>query len=161
MTAEDVIRDAQLSDCGRYRYRLYRCWDSRSELMPVMWLMLNPSTADAAIDDPTIRRCMAFSKAWGYGSMLVGNLYAYRSTDPAALYAIDYETAVGPENSYHLDLMAQRSAKIVCAWGAHGEKRRHGPPSCPGGWWHLGRTKSGQPKHPLYVKGSTELERFT
>lgn len=128
--------------------------------MPIMWLMLNPSTADASIDDPTIRRCIAFSKAWGYGSMLVGNLYAYRATDPGVVMSLDYEMAVGPENHYYLDLMAQRSAKIVCAWGSHGAGRRDGPPFCPGGWWHLGKTKGGEPRHPLYVKGDTALSEY-
>jgi hypothetical protein len=143
-----MIRDAQISDCGKYRYRLFRQW-ALLDRMPIMWLMLNPSTADANLDDPTIRRCIEFSKRWGYGAMYVGNLYAYRSTDPKALLAIDYETARGPENQYHLDLMAQRCAKIICAWGNHGERRRVGPPTCHGGWWHLGTTNSGQPKHPL------------
>lgn len=159
-TEETMIRDAQISDCGRYRYRLFRCWDPGSVRMPLLWLMLNPSTADASIDDPTIKRCIGFSQGWGYGSLLVGNLYAFRSTDPDALLSLDYETAVGPENDYHLDLMAQRAEKIVCAWGNPGIKRRKGPPLCPGGWWHLGLTKSRQPKHPLYLRSDTQLAEF-
>lgn len=156
-----MIRDAQISDCGKYRYRLMRTWDASIDRMPLMWMMLNPSTADASIDDPTIKRCIAFSAAWGYGSLLVGNLYAYRSTDPKALLTLDYATAVGPENHYHLDLMAQRSDRVVCAWGNPGVKRRVGPPWCPGGWWNLGTTKSGQPKHPLYLAGDTPLQAMT
>ncbi len=155
-----MIRDAKISCCGTYRYSLFRSWGQSTKRMPLMWLMLNPSTADAMIDDRTISRCIEFSKAWGYESLLVGNLYAYRSTDPDALLALDYHTAVGPENDYHLDLMAQQSEKIVLAWGNPGAKRRKGPPFCPGGWWHLGLTKTGQPKHPLYLKGDTQLAEY-
>lgn len=141
-----MIRLAILSECGTYRYQLFRQW-AHTELMPVMWLMLNPSTADANIDDPTIRRCMEFSKRWGYGSMLVGNLFAFRATNPKTLFTVG--DARGPKNEYHLDSMAQRSAKIVCAWGNGGFYPRPALPFCPGGHWHIGKTNSGQPKHPL------------
>lgn len=119
--------------------------------------MLNPSTADASIDDPTIKRCIAFSTAWGYGSLLVGNLYAYRSTDPVALSKLTDAEAIGPENAYHLSLMGARADKIICAWGTHGAVYSAELPNCDGGRWHLGLTKYGQPRHPLYVKGDTQL----
>lgn len=147
-------RDAVISECGRYRYRLYREWE-RTEKMPVMWLMLNPSTADASIDDPTIRRCIGFSKAWGYGAMWVGNLYAIRSTDPSILTEVSAEEARGSENERHLFAMAAESAFIVCAWGAPGGMT---VPTivAPGGLWCLGTTKHGAPRHPLYVAGSQQ-----
>lgn len=153
------IASANLSDCGKYRYTLFRRWRN-SGTMPIMWIMLNPSTADAYDDDPTVRRCMGFSRTWGYDAMFVGNLYAYRSTDPAALLALDHETSVGDQNQHYLDMMAQSSAKIVCAWGNPGAKRRTEPPFCPGGLWHLGLTKTAQPRHPLYLKGDTALQVF-
>ena len=155
--ASPLVRLAVISDCGRYRYRLYREW-AKSERMPVLWVMLNPSTADANIDDPTIRRCMAFSKAWGYGAMWVGNLYAFRSTDPDALWTMGAQDAHGPENDAHLYAMACESAIAVCAWGAPGGKHVPLTLRCPGGLWHLGRTKHGAPRHPLYIKGTTPLE---
>jgi hypothetical protein len=146
MDVLSMIKDAQISDCGKYRYRLFRQWE-QSERMPVMWIMLNPSTADASIDDPTIRRCVEFSKRWGYGAMFVGNLFAYRATNPKELFTVD--DARGPENAYHLDLMAQRAAKIIVAWGNGGFYPRPPIPFCPGGVWHLGLTNSQEPKHPL------------
>ena len=152
-------RDAVLSDCGRYRYRLFREWEA-SERMPVMWLMLNPSTADASIDDPTIRRCMAFSKAWGYGAMWVGNLYAFRSTDPYAMLAMAAVEARGPDNDRHLYQMSTEAALIVLAWGVHGGMSVPLSMAAPGGLWCLGKTKHGAPKHPLYVKGDTPLQEW-
>lgn len=149
-------RDAVISDCGKYRYRLYREW-AQTEKMPVLWVMLNPSTADASIDDPTIRRCIAFSKAWGYGALWVGNLYGYRSTDPSVLSKISASEARGPDNWKHIEAMATQSAIVVCAWGAPGGNKIPAEVWCPGGMWCLGTTKHGAPKHPLYVKGDTAL----
>ncbi len=123
--------------------------------------MLNPSTADAEKDDPTIRRCIAFSKQWGCGSLYVGNLYAYRSTDPEALGRMGAMDARGPDNIEHLRAMSDESSRLICAWGLPGGKgwpmtlkeiRR--PAQC------LGRTKHGAPRHPLYVKQTTELEAY-
>jgi len=149
-------RDAVISDCGKYRYRLYREWQP-SEQMPITWIMLNPSTADASIDDPTIRRCIAFSKAWGYGAMWIGNLYAYRSTDPSVMLRLGANEARGPDNWRHVEDMATNSAKVVCAWGAPGGNKIPKEVWSPGGMWCLGMTKHGAPKHPLYVKGDTQL----
>lgn len=145
---EEIVRRAVISQCGKYRYRLYREW-AQSNRMPVMWLMLNPSTADGETDDATIRRCMKFSQHWGYGAMWVGNLYAWRATNPKDLPAGSSE-AIGEDNEAHLCDMGMQSAKVICAWGANVTT----PQSvrvigCPGGYWHLGLTANGQPKHPL------------
>lgn len=157
LTKEEIVfnlsggieRAAVISPCGQYRYSLWRKW-AESDRMPVMWVMLNPSTADADIDDPTIKRCMEFSRRWGYGAMWVGNLYAYRSTDPAGLWAFPASDRIGPWNAHYLYKMATHSAKVICAWGANEQSypaiRQLG---CPGGYWHLGLTASRQPKHPL------------
>lgn len=147
-------RDAVISECGKYRYRLYREW-GRAEKKPLLWIMLNPSTADANVDDPTIRRCIGFSKVWGYGALWVGNLYAFRSTDPACLRYMGATEAHGPDNDRHLLAMSSESARIVCAWGAPGGTRVPLTLLSPGGLWCLGKTKHGAPRHPLYVKGDT------
>src|SRR5712664_2208515 len=89
-----IVRSAGFSCCGLYRYWLRRHWDA--ELPPVCFVMLNPSTADAERDDPTIRRCCGFSRRWGYGGIVVVNLYAFRTSDPCCLRNAVHP--VGPEN---------------------------------------------------------------
>lgn len=113
-----------LSDCRRYRYSLSREWEAQPAY--VLWLMLNPSTADAMNNDATIRRCIRYSKDWGFGGLMVGNLYAYRATDPTQLFTVP--DPVGPENNEAILEMAIRAQLIVCAWGQRGpqpERRRN------------------------------------
>lgn len=122
--------------------------------------MLNPSTADAEQDDPTIRRCIAFAKSWGYGGMMAGNLFAFRSTRPEKLYG--KKDPVGELNDRYLREMAEQCARVVFAWGEHGSlKNAHErvmslfPVA-----WCLGKNKSGQPKHPLYIRKDQIPELF-
>jgi hypothetical protein len=115
----------------------------------VLWVMLNPSTADASQDDATIRRCIKFSQIWGFGSLLVVNLFAYRSTDPKALLKVGPVESVGPDNWTELVAAAGRTAKGVAAWGNGGWYPRPDLPTHSGGWWCLGKTNSGEPLHPL------------
>lgn len=160
--------DAVISPCGTWRYALSRQWDDDLSRLP--FIMLNPSTADASLDDPTIRRCMGFARREGFGGIYVANLFAYRSPNPEDVVAAGGR-AVGPDNDRHLlEVLARAvdaAVPIVCAWGA----------SLPG---HLGRalwvkrnalgvgadlrclgaTKEGHPRHPLYVKGDQPLVRF-
>lgn len=147
---------AILSGCGSYRYRLERVWDA--EAAKVAFLMLNPSTADAEEDDPTIRRCVRFAKDWGFGGLIVGNLFAFRSTDPTALYG--HPDPVGPENDRHLGAIARSAAKIICAWGTHGEMNGRGRHVAQVLRDHplfaLKVTASGHPGHPLYIAAKTE-----
>lgn len=161
---------ATISPCGRYRYDLTRSWDAaRGELLVVM---LNPSTADAAVDDPTIRRVMRFADDHGFGELRVMNLYAFRASDPAALRQADY--AVGPENDERLRsaLIAARDGKqlaqthsILAAWGASqwAPHRAGKVMALAAGlrWACLGTTKSGSPRHPLYVPASQRMVPFT
>jgi hypothetical protein len=124
--------------------------------------MLNPSTATDATDDPTIRRCIRFSAAWGYGRLVVVNLFALRSTNPAEL--ANHPDPVGDDNDQAILAAARQAGTVACAWGAH--------PSAPlrartvvsllsGVGLHcLGTTRHGQPRHPLYVKGSTALASY-
>lgn len=152
---------AALSPCGTYRYELTRLWDSA--LPELLAVMLNPSTADAAIDDPTIRRLVSFAKRDGFGGLRVLNLYALRSVDPAALWAKD---SVGPENDERLAtaLKAASRAPVLAAWGASRWAKRRAfkvlrlVPAAR--WVCLGTTRDGSPRHPLYVKGNQSMVPF-
>ena len=154
-------KTALLSDCTKYRYRLGRRWDDREQ---VLFIMLNPSTADANMDDPTIRRCIGFAKAWGYGGMQVGNLFPFRSPKPMEL--LNAGSPHTDENLDHLGLMAAECAAVVCAWG-NGEivrrlMSRVGPYDPIAGIEkplnYIELCKDGTPKHPLYLKGGLELK---
>lgn len=147
---------AVMSDDGVYRYVLDRDWEPRPRRL--CWVMLNPSTADADQDDPTIRRCTSFAKAWGYTGIRVVNLYALRSTDPSALRC--HPDPIGPENDEWIKRAVHQSADVICAWGDSGPRDNRGLivhetiaglrlPSV------LGLTRAGRPKHPLYVRGDT------
>jgi len=108
-----VTRSAVISADGVYRYRLERRWTSGPT---VAWIMLNPSTADADTDDPTLRRISVFSRAWGFGRLIVANLYALRATDPAQLWTAP--DAVGPDNDRHV-ADAVSCHEVIVAWGAN------------------------------------------
>jgi len=147
---------ADFSPCGRYRYELTRSWDAkRPELLVVM---LNPSTADALEDDPTIRRVVRFADDHGYGELRVMNLYALRSPDPADLWRHD---AVGPENDARLRarLHVGVGPGVLAAWGCTQWARSRAPKVLPmhRGWLCLGTTKDGSPRHPLYVPASQRM----
>jgi hypothetical protein len=154
----DVGGDATFSPCGKYRYTLTRQWEDVGFQRWATWIMLNPSTADAKSDDPTIRRCISFSKSWGCGGLIVLNLFAFRATDPKALSSAD--DPVGPENDATLRRYCGTSGITVAAWGVHGVLNGRAaavlsvlsrtPLRC------LGVTKENHPKHPLYVAGSAE-----
>ena len=158
-----MVRTATISDDGLYRYRLGRYWGP-GEVM--VWAMLNPSTADSEVDDPTIRRCMGFARREGYDGIEVINLYALRATKPKHL--LDHPDPEGPENTEHwTDVLSNHKVGMgVAAWGAH-VGMGHLPAShaadywrCGASWRCLGATKGGYPRHPLYVKGDAELQMF-
>lgn len=163
-----VYTSAEISADGVYRYSLVREWDA--ELPRLLWVMLNPSTADGLADDPTIRRCVGFAAGWDFGSIEVVNLYAFRTSSPATLLAtaaygggIDI---VGPEWMGHTYAALNRAGLVVCAWGAHGTAR--GPAMLryayrAGAWpHHVGElTKGGQPRHPLYLRKDAPLKIFS
>lgn len=143
-----VQSGAALSRCKTYRYALWRHW---SDAPPVLFVMLNPSTADASQDDPTIRRCISFAQRWGYGGILVGNLFALRSPDPQQLRTAS--DPIGPQNERWLRRLSQQSAVVVGAWGNHGMLLNRGEAVAARfpGLLCLGLTQQGQPRHPLYV----------
>jgi hypothetical protein len=145
-----------------YRYTLTRAWDPG--LPAVAFVMLNPSTADARRDDPTIRRCINLARAWGFGSMCAVNLFAFRATHPADLRAAP--DPVGPANDRHLLRVCSAADQTIVAWGVHGSFRRRDAqvldliarccrPRC------LGLTKAGLPRHPLMIPRAVRPRLFT
>jgi hypothetical protein len=108
-------KGAIISDCGKFRYRLWRRWDKGAASMA--FVMLNPSTADADQDDPTIRKCIGFAERQACGGIDVVNLYAYRATKPADLKRAGYPR--GPENDRFIAAAARESGRVVCAWGVN------------------------------------------
>lgn len=148
--------DALFSDCGTYRYRLCRRWGTGSV---ATFVMLNPSTADAIVDDRTIGRCISYARSWGLSGLEVVNLYAFRSTDPKGLWAEGVDP-VGPENDRHIEVVALeaawRGAPIVAAWGGSARPDRvRQVLNIPNmdRLTVLSLIKSGEPGHPLYLKG--------
>lgn len=141
---------ATFSDDGLYRYILGRRWDTTKS--SVTFIGLNPSIADDTIDDPTIRRCIGFATAWGFGGLRMVNLFAWRSTNPDAL--ADVVDPVGPDNDEVLAHLDDYSALIVAAWGAHPmaiDRAALVAPILPS-FTVLGLTAGGHPRHPLYMR---------
>ena len=146
-----------------YRYRLSRTWDPTGPTLA--FVMLNPSTADAEVLDPTVRRCVGFARSWGFGALEVVNLFAFRATDPRDLLLA--AAPVGPDNDRAIVDAASAADRVVVAWGIRGT--------------HLGRaravaallratsvrplalamTRDGHPRHPLYVRADTRPSRWT
>ncbi len=149
----DAASVAVYSDCERYRYSLTRIWD---EIGPkALFVMLNPSTATEIQNDPTVERCERRARALGYGAFRVCNIFAWRATNPKDMRAqVD---PIGPANDAAILEGCTWSDTIVCAWGTHGEHRNRGPEveSLMRGTtlplMHLGLSKAGHPKHPLYI----------
>lgn len=145
---------ATLSACRTYRYALWRTWDDAKP--HVLFVGLNPSTADETTDDPTLIRCMNFAKSWGYGGVCMANLFAYRATDPADMKAA--AEPVGTENDRWLKMLAQNAGLVVAAWGNDGSylgRSGHVVKLIPD--LHcLKLNKSGEPAHPLYQPAKTQ-----
>jgi hypothetical protein len=116
MSTPHTFKHAILSPCERYRYSLIRDWSGGGGRGQVCFVGLNPSTADADQDDPTIRRCVGFAKSWGFDSLRMVNLFAFRSTKPGVLASV--RDPVGPDNDQHLRLAEQMCGLVVAAWGA-------------------------------------------
>lgn len=157
LTCDRLIRRASISHCKAYRYSLVREWSRHGQLVIIG---LNPSTADHRCDDPTVRRCIRFAKSWGFGKLVLVNLFAYRSTDPAVLTLVD--DPVGPRNDQSIRQAVHAADLVVVAWGNRGDLlNRHldilswlPAPHC------LGTTKSGFPRHPLYLRRDTKPVPF-
>lgn len=152
---------ATFSDCRAYRYTLWRRWQADCQWSDmVAFVGLNPSTADQTEDDPTIRRCIGFAKKWGAGGLVMLNLFAFRATDPKVMKAVP--SPVGPMNNDVLNDVARQVGSTVACWGAHGTLRNRAGNvemilrATQKTLFHLGLTKDGHPKHPLYLAGDTK-----
>jgi len=149
----DAESRAVYSDCERYRYALDRVWSPEGGR--AVFVMLNPSTATEVQNDPTVERCERRARALGFGAFTVTNIFAWRETDPRAMRRA--EDPVGPGNDAAILAACDGAARVVCAWGTHGAHlgrgiavetmlRGAGVPL-----FHLGLTKDGHPRHPLYI----------
>lgn len=153
-------KGATISECGLYRYRLWRRVTASDRI--ACFIMLNPSTADGTEDDATIRRCLGFTQSMGCGRLFVVNLFAFRTKSPALLKASD--APIGPDNDKHIVCAASATrlsgGYIVAAWGAHGTHRGRGADveRLLDGYGHqlyaLDVTDKGAPRHPLYLPGA-------
>jgi hypothetical protein len=143
---------AEFSRCRRWRYLLWRRWDKRGPI--ANFLMLNPSTADEVKLDPTCARARAYAEAWGYGALIVTNVFGWRSTDPAALKRV--RDPVGAGNDAAILRAASEADLVVCAWGNHGGDRGRRVEQLlrkENAKLHILKlTGSGQPGHPLYLR---------
>ena len=170
MATTDALMDqlahsgAILSDDGRYRYALHRAGLETER--PVLFVMLNPSTADGHTNDHTLTKCQRFAEGWGLGPVLVGNLFAWRATAPRDLWLSQQHCdIVGPDNERWLDALMDHAERVVVGWGdqpgANEQMTRflHRYPrrtlTC------LGTTKSGAPKHPSRPAYGTCCVPFT
>ncbi len=140
---------ADFSPDRLYRYGLHRIWDKTKS--PAMFIGLNPSTADARLNDPTVRRCVRFAKDLGYGGLIMTNAFAFRATSPKALRSIN--DPVGPDNDSWLQKLSHRAGIVIAAWGNHGALNGRGQHirQLLQNLHHFGLTGGGEPKHPLYL----------
>lgn len=150
---QNETSQAKFSECGKYRYILSRTWDESKRM--IVFIGLNPSTATAEMDDPTIRRVKRFAKDWGFGSVHMMNLFAWVSPNPQDL--LKCGDPVGENDSY-LQFIAQTHPAVLFAWGSFSEAKDRAmkvaamftDPLC------LGTNKDGSPKHPLYIAANTQ-----
>lgn len=164
-SSSDEHSGAEFSADRVYRYRLWRIWEPQLGL--VCWVLLNPSTADEFVLDPTCRRVDGFTRRWGYGGWYVVNLFGLRSTDPKALYG--HTDPIGPDNDRLIVETAKRCKIVVAGWGAHGKLRgrseqairllRHAMDPFKD-IQTFGGTKGGQPQHPLYLRSDATLKNL-
>lgn len=150
---------ASISQCGEYRYALHRTWEFTRPTC--VFVGLNPSTADGNKDDPTIRRCVRFAADWGYGGLVMLNLFAFRATNPKDMLASN--DPVGSKNDNFLKMYTTSSdvKLVVAAWGANETNGRDVEvrkmlAERGVSLHHLGLTKNGSPKHPLYLRADTK-----
>jgi hypothetical protein len=154
-----VNKNATFSDCRKYRYALSRTWNGKKKT--ILFIGLNPSTANEKIDDPTIRRCINYAQNWGYGSLLMVNLFAYRATMPSELKNV--KNPIGNDNNLHIIELSKKADIAVAAWGNEGTllNRDKEVKKILPNLMCLKINKSGQPSHPLYQKKDLKLIKYS
>lgn len=142
-------KSAILSADRKYRYVLTRMWDETKPT--VVFIGLNPSTADEKTDDPTIRKCIGYARRWGYGQLIMVNLFAFRSTDPSLLKKA--EDPVGSDNDSHIQKYVYESDLVIACWGNQLKllNRDKNLTDMVPNLFCLQRNKNGTPHHPLYL----------
>ena len=156
----DAQSTAVYSDCEKYRYSLTRVWEPAGR--KAFFVMLNPSTATEVQNDPTVERCGRRSRTLGFGAFRVANIFAWRDTDPRKMRAAT--DPVGPANDAVIAEGCAWADQVICAWGTHGEHLKRGAQvealmratNLP--LYHLGLSKAGHPKHPLYIAYAVQPE---
>ena len=152
--AEGCLSEVWYSTCDRYRYGLSRVWDRTAPRM--LFVMLNPSTADEHRNDPTVARCETRARRMGFGAVMVANIFAFRATFPDDLKRA--KAPIGDLNDTVLEHWSGLAEMTIAAWGVHGSHRSRAQSVArgfPGQLHHLGLTKDGHPRHPLYVSFNT------
>lgn len=163
----DSHNGAAFSEDRRHRYALWRYVGEplqRFDGNYCMFIGLNPSTADETTNDPTIRRCMGYAKAWGYRMLVMCNMFAFRSTDPDQLLIQHANDAIGPENDIYLETLAKGAALIVAAWGANAKfypLRVRTLRALLPELHYLRLTMEGHPSHPLYLPKDLTPQMWT
>ena len=144
-----MLSDAVFSKCRTYRYALWRTWKIDSP--QVLFIGLNPSTADGKMNDPTTIRCIKYANRWGYGRIVLCNLFAYISTTAKSIK--NCPDPIGPENDIWIEKLASQSELVIACWGNMGiyKERDQFVHSLIPNLHCLGRTNRGQPRHPLYL----------
>jgi len=158
----DAPSTAVYSDCENYRYLLTRVWEPEGR--KALFIMLNPSTATEVQNDPTVERCERRARTLGFGGFRVTNIFAWRDTDPKNMRAA--AEPIGGENDKSIAESCAWADQIIAGWGAHGEHLQRGlaveallrATRLP--VFHLGLTKAGHPKHPLYIAYTQQPERW-
>lgn len=159
-----VARSAEISTSGRYRYALARMWDKDKPYL--CFILLNPSTANATQDDPTVVRCMQRAFKMGFGGICIVNLFAWRATDPQELLKIPIGEVIGPSNDLYITTHAVSAGMVICGWGTYGTmlNRNHEVltmlRTAGVQLYTLCFTKNGQPGHPLYVGYDVQPEAW-
>jgi len=160
---EPIKSTAVLSPCNKYRYQLRRYWGKRpSRQSTVVFVGLNPSTADATADDPTIRKCIAYARAWQFNSLIMVNLFAWRATDPNLLH--QSKDPIGKQNDTYITAAVANASLIIACWGEHGSFMNRADElrsQYPRRLHCLKTNASGQPSHPLYLPASLTPVKLT
>lgn len=155
---------AILSPCGLYRFKLWRQWEPLDGASgTALFILLNPSTADAYQDDATVRRCIAFTKAWGMVCTEIVNVFPFRATKPADLKKHLSSPEADEENACHVLNAARNADRVICGWGAHRMATKPARVLLSGvevPLWCFGLTADGFPRHPLYLPADAQLEPF-